>query len=90
MNEAEISAVVIGITEIVKNLGLPSKICPLFAVCAAIGFTILTEVQNGGTDYTGAALKGLLIGTTTTGGYSAIDRFITKSSLNGNLAQETH
>ena len=93
MDKAEMAAVVLGVTEMVKKLGLPSKYCPAFAILFAI-FISLGEAYHNGTgelDLYNALMRGLLIGVTTTGGYAAADKFIEKSQdSHANSTQETH
>jgi len=78
MNDAEIGAVVIGVTQIIKDFGVPKKICPLLAIFLGIAISLLNEMQNG-ENFLDAALRGILIGTTATGSYSAIDGFLQKN-----------
>ena len=79
MNEAEISAVVLGVTEIAKNLGLPTKFCGVFSVGLAVLICLSSAHRAGGTDFVDAGVRGLLIGLAVTGGYSAVDKFVSKS-----------
>ena len=93
MNKAEIAAVVIGITEMIKKLGLPSKYCPAFAIIFAIVLSVGDAYHTGNEtiDLYGAIMQGLLIGVSTTGSYAALDKFIEKSNIqNANTPQETH
>jgi len=90
MNEAEIAALTVGITEITKNLGLPTRFCPIFAIFLAVGISIADEFHRGGSDFFNAVFRGALIGVTTTGSYSAIEKFSGKVAKNANAAQETH
>jgi len=89
MNEAEIAAVIVGLTEMVKKFGLPSQYCPLIAVVIGIAVVVGEEVKNGGQDYYSAVFRGLLIGLTSTGLYATTDKMVTKGA-NANTTQETY
>lgn len=93
ISDAEVAAIVVGITELVKNAGLPSKYCPLFAVAFSIALTIGNAIYIGSQDYYSAAMRGLIIGLTTTGVYASADTMIKKSTptiTHANSPQETH
>lgn len=93
MPDEQIAALVLGITELSKNAGVPSKYCPFLAVGLGITIKILEALSNGTGDYFNAGLRGALIGLATTGIYSAVDGMVKKSSTqptNGNSSQETH
>ncbi len=90
MNEAEISAVVLGVTELIKKYGLPSKFSPLVALILSVGISIMEMLNAGGTDYYSTIMRGILIGIATTGSYAAVDRLVTKSTPNENNSQETY
>jgi uncharacterized membrane protein len=90
MNEAEISAVVLGVTELVKKYGLPSKFCPLVALFLSVGISITEMLNSGEIDYYSTIMRGILVGVATTGSYAAVDRLVTKSTPNENHSQETY
>lgn len=66
MNEIEIGTVVVGVVEVLKNLGLPSKYCQLTTVVLAIGLSLLLNQPT-----LDNAIKGLVVGLTATGLYGA-------------------
>jgi hypothetical protein len=80
MNEAEISILVVGITEIAKRFGLTPKLAPVFAIILAAGISVGEAVNIGDFDYYSAVMRGLLIGVATTGTYAALGNFVAKNS----------
>lgn len=66
-------AVVLGLTQVVKKLGLPKKIVPLFAVVLGAGISML---MNGVSNTT--ILAGIVTGLVACGLYSG-----TSTTLNG-------
>ena len=92
MNDAEIAAVLVGGTEVVKMFGLPARFAPGFAILlGALLGGVEAFIQGGGqTDVYGGVLRGVIIGTTTTGIYAVTDKMISKSTQNGYSGQETH
>ena len=93
MTDAEMVAVIVGLTEVVKNFGLPSKYCSTFAILLGAGIGVSEEFRNGTQDIYGGIMKGILVGATTTGVYAATDKMISKTTnntQNANIIQETH
>ncbi len=78
MNDVELAGAVIGITEVVKNLGLPAKLCPVFAVLTGVGLAMTSEVLYGGGHYFRALVRGVIFGTTATGIYSVGGKVVEK------------
>lgn len=66
-------AIVIGLTEVVKRLGLPKKFIPAFAVLLGAGISMAT----GGVTTT-AILGGIIVGLTSQGLYSGTKATIGK------------
>ena len=66
-------AIVIGLTEVVKRLGLTKRLLPLFGVILGVGVSMLMSGVN-----TPAILTGLVIGLTSLGLYAG-----TKTSIQG-------
>ncbi|MCF7846782.1 MAG: holin [Candidatus Gracilibacteria bacterium] len=79
MTEVELSALVVGITEIVKKFGLPSRWCPVFAVVLGLILSCGDTWYHGEANWYHAILRGILVGVATTGTYAAVDRFVMKS-----------
>lgn len=90
MNDVEIATVIVGITEVVKKLGLPSQYCPALAVVLGAGIVMFDDYKNGVTDIYSSIIRGIIIGTTSTGLYAAADKMIDKNNSNANISQETH
>ncbi len=89
MEEAELIAAVVGITEVVKNLGIPAKYCTTIAILLGVVLAIVAEHTWGHGNYMIAAIRGVIFGTTATGLYSVGDKVIEKSK-NGNSRLETN
>lgn len=90
MNEVEMGAIVVAITEIIKDLGMASKYCRIFAIVLGIAIAIVNEMQTGGANYGGAALRGLLVGVTATGLYATAKSTMSSSSSSyADSSQET-
>lgn len=79
MENVEIAAAVVGITEVAKKIGLPAKYCPAFAVALGAILALLSEITYGNTQvgimgfvsaYFWALIRGVIIGTTATGLYA--------------------
>lgn len=91
MNDVEIATVIVGITEVVKKIGLPSQYCPAFSIVLGAVVTLLDGYQNGETDIYASLIRGVIIGTTSTGIYATADKMIDKTTTqNANISQETH
>ena len=94
MNEAEIAAVIVGITELLKSFGLPSRLAPGTAVVigAVLGFA--ESYRAGAGDIYAGIMRGIVIGATATGLYAATANISKKSKpdplQNANSWQETH
>lgn len=58
-------AIVIGLTEVVKKLGLPVKLVPVFALVLGMGISMLVGGVN-----TTSILAGLVLGLTSQGLYA--------------------
>lgn len=85
MNETEIGAVIVGITELLKSFGLPSKLCPAAAIIIGGIIGVAEETRTGGEiDFYAGSMRGLLIGATTTGLYAATDKMIKTGTINSN------
>jgi len=80
MTKSELAAMIVGITEIAKNLGLPSKYCSLFSVILGVTISLIEAVVENSDNYYGAAVNGLLVGLTTTGSYAAVDKMMNKKN----------
>ncbi len=74
MDKAEQIAAIIGITEAIKQYGVPSSFCPTLAIIvgALMGYANKPTSQG--------ILEGIVMGATTTGGYAVI-----KNSAGGML-----
>ena len=79
MENVEIAAAVVGITEVVKKIGLPAKYCPAFAIALGAILALLAEITYGNSPigimgfvsaYFWAIIRGAIIGTTATGLYA--------------------
>jgi hypothetical protein len=99
MNDPEMAALVLGITEIAKKWGVPSKHCALLAVCLGVVLSLGEAIHTGNAaiDVYTVILRGVLVGVATTGSYAALDKFIQKASSGGSLIssnansiEETH
>jgi hypothetical protein len=100
MTDAEIATVVIGVTEVIKQVGVPSKFCSLVAVVVGVVTTLGNNYSTGNElDLFNSGIRGLLIGLTATGLYGTAGNMIKKSvGVNNNLTfknnansqQETH
>lgn len=66
-------AIIIGLTEVTKRLGLKSKYAPLVAIVLSLGLTFLTM---GATKET--LIAGLVVGLTSVGLYSGVKTTLTK------------
>ncbi len=86
------SAVVIGVTEMIKNLGVESRYCPLIAVVVGAFIAIADDINQGKNDFFASTMRGILVGLTTTGVYAATGNIISKTSPNNNAnsTEETH
>lgn len=87
MENPEIAAAVVGITEIAKKLGLSAKYCPVFAILIGATLSVFREITHGNTPvgmfgffsiYFWAAIQGVIIGTTATGLYAAAGSVVDK------------
>ena len=65
LEETIILAIVVGLTEVVKRVGLVGRIVPVFAVVAGIGVAFIANL-GGAWD---VALQGLIVGLTAIGAY---------------------
>ena len=65
LEETIILAIVVGLTEVVKRVGLVGCIVPVFAVVAGIGVAFIANL-GGAWD---VALQGLIVGLTAIGAY---------------------
>ena len=68
MNKTDKIAVIVGMTEAIKQFGVPSKFCPMLAIL--IG-AILEYAQDPTTQ---ALIQGAMLGATITGGYAVVKR----------------
>ncbi|MBU0577189.1 hypothetical protein KJ742_04260 [Patescibacteria group bacterium] len=61
-------AAIVGITEAIKQYGIPSKFCPTLAIIigAIIGYAEKPDSQG--------ILEGVILGATITGGYAVVKR----------------
>lgn len=68
MTQTEKIAAIVGITEAIKQYGLPGEYCPSVAILvgALIGYSESPDAQG--------ILEGALLGATTTGGYAVTKR----------------
>ncbi len=90
MNDVELMGAVVGITEVVKNLGLPSKFCAPFAILLGVGLAVVAEIIYGGGNYFRALVRGIIFGTTATGIYSVGGKVVDKvKSQNANPRVQT-
>lgn len=89
MTDFEIGAIVVGLTELAKQVGIRPKYCPFVAIGLGILVSVIDFWRVGNPDYILAVMKGIVIGTTSTGLYAAADGFAHKSSKNGHSAEET-
>lgn len=80
IDEASIIAIIVGVTEYAKKLGLPNKLCPLFAICISIGLHVSNNYDGDNSKILDNALKGLIVGVTTTGLYAAGQNIISKKN----------
>jgi hypothetical protein len=76
MNYAEKAAAIVGITQLLKYYGLPSKFCPLAAVVISVLFVYHENPTSDG------IIEGVALGATVTGSYG-----IVKNSANGVLGK---
>ena len=65
LEEAVILAIVVGLTEVAKRVGLVGRIVPVFAVAMGIGVAFIANL-GGAWD---VALQGLIVGLTAIGAY---------------------
>lgn len=65
LEEAVILAIVVGLTEVAKRVGLVGRIVPVFAVVVGIGVAFIANL-GGAWD---VALQGLIAGLTAIGAY---------------------
>jgi len=65
LEEAIILAIVVGLTEVAKRVGLVERIVPLFAIVMGIGVAFIANL-GGAWD---VALQGLIAGLTAIGAY---------------------
>ena len=65
LEETIILAIVVGLTEVAKRVGLVGRILPVFAVVAGIGVAFIANL-GGAWD---VALQGLIVGLTAIGAY---------------------
>jgi len=65
LEEAIILAIVVGLTEVAKKIGLDGRIVPVFAVVVGIGTAFIANL-GGAWD---VALQGLIVGLTAIGAY---------------------
>ena len=65
VGEAVILAIVVGLTEVAKRVGLVGRIVPVFAVAMGIGVAFIANL-GGAWD---VALQGLIVGLTAIGAY---------------------
>ncbi|HNR81553.1 MAG TPA: hypothetical protein PKK37_03895 [Candidatus Pacearchaeota archaeon] len=65
LEETIILAIVVGLTEVAKRVGLVGRIVPVFAVVAGIGVAFIANL-GGAWD---VALQGLIVGLTAIGAY---------------------
>lgn len=68
MNDAQRIAAIVGITEAIKQFGIPSKFCPTIAIIVGALFSYAENPTSEG------ILKGIVWGATITGGYAVIKR----------------
>jgi hypothetical protein len=66
-------AIIIGLTEAIKRIGLKTKYAPLFAIALSLGLTFVTM---GAT--TDSLIAGLVVGLTSVGLYSGVKTTLTK------------
>ncbi len=100
MNDIEIGAASVGITEVAKNLGLSRKYCSIFAIFIAVVLAVLSEIAYGKhpigfleyvTTFFFTTIRGIIIGTSATGLYSMGGKVINKTTKkNANSKLETH
>lgn len=67
-----LTAVVIGLVEIVKKFGVPEKLSALSGVVLGIIFALLQAFSGGSTDLFSAVVGGIVIGLTAVGLYSGV------------------
>lgn len=63
------SIIFVGLTELIKEYGMPNKWAPLCAIVLSVGFSFLVAYRDGG-GYLDAGISGLIIGLTAIGLYS--------------------
>lgn len=61
-------AAIVGITEAIKQYGIPSKFCPTIAIIVG---AVLTYAEKPNAE---GILEGVVLGATVTGGYAVIKR----------------
>lgn len=68
MNDTQKIAAIVGITEAIKQYGIPSQFCPTIAIIvgAFIGYSENPNAEG--------ILYGVMLGATTTGGYAVAKR----------------
>lgn len=76
ISEAEIGAVVLGVTEIIKSFGFPRKWLPVFAILLGVAIAMIDAYRSGTPDWFLAAIRGIVVGATATGLYAAGKGFI--------------
>jgi hypothetical protein len=65
LEEAVILAIVVGLTEVAKKVGLTGRLVPMFAILCGIGVAFVANL-GGAWD---VALQGLIVGLTAIGAY---------------------
>ncbi len=81
MPDTEIAAISIGITELIKKLGLNRKFAPLIAIGLSTLLALGDTWQNGG-NYLHGFFRGILIGVTSTGLYAASKSMVRTTEKN--------
>lgn len=68
MNRAEKIAAIVGITEAIKQMGVPSKFCPAIAIIVGAIFGYAENQTSQG------ILDGVILGATVTGSYAVVKK----------------
>lgn len=68
MNRAEKIAAIVGITEAIKQMGVPSKFCPAIAIVLGALFGYADNQTSQG------IIDGVILGATVTGSYAVVKK----------------
>lgn len=76
LSETEVGAMVVGVTEMIKRFGMPSKYAPACAIVLSVLVSLLQSIESGisGLALITPLMRGVMIGVTSTGLYAATDK----------------